>query len=446
MTLSYDPQGNDSAEQNEDQASFTETDAGSPDEAKLFELIAHFCNHLKIRAGQSASAANTAETYTNSMEVFKRFISTAYGRKRNLTAPYPTSILDDDVLLAYHDWLSRTTPHHKKPSAANKPNGADQEQRSAPADEALPARPLRYAASTIQHYLAALKRFLTWAVAQDYLTTFNHGKAEIRLKDGRGYHGKAYPHRKIDPNLAAIVMYYDEAALPKAKTNDETQPTVLSPKTESAQPPPSGTCTTSSDKGKSKNNLAKWHTRRRQIALLRNRAIVHVLFDTGLRVSELISLTRDEIDWALNTVPLPKDVAVEVVGKGGRRRTVWITQDSLLRIRDYLDMRDDISNVLFVGSKKGQPITRQMVWKVVKDGAKAAGVGDFTGPHAFRHWLARQLFNDEENPVPIEDVQALLGHASPNTTRMIYAPHSSNARLHKVIKQARKKPEDTVNN
>ena len=194
------------------------------------------------------------------------------------------------------------------------------------------------------------------------------------------------------------------------------------------------------------SGLKQWHRRRQKIAILRNRAILHVLFDTGLRVSELTGLTRDEIDRALKTVPLPEDVAIEVTGKGGRRRTVWITQDSLRSIQAYLDARNDPSNVLFTGSKKGVPITRQMVWKIVKDGAKAAGVGDFTGPHAFRHWLARQLFNDEDNPVPIEDVQALLGHASPNTTRTIYAPHSSKSRLHKALKRARKRPEETITN
>jgi len=192
------------------------------------------------------------------------------------------------------------------------------------------------------------------------------------------------------------------------------------------------------------SNLGIYQIKRRRLAILRNRAIVYTLFDTGLRVSELTSLKRDEIDRALKSSPLPEDVSLQVVGKGGRWRTVWVAQESLQRIKAYLDARDDPSDILFLGSKKNSPITRQMVWKVVKDGAEAIGVGDFTGPHAFRHWLARQLFNDEDNPVPMEDVQALLGHASPTTTRTIYAPHSSQSRLHKAIKQARKRPKDVL--
>jgi integrase len=385
-------------------------------EPRLFDLIDHFCMHIKLSAGASTSAANTAESYANALQVFKRFIRRAYSRKRGFRAPYPVSILDHDVLLAYYDWLTKASPKQakKSPQSLTETDTPDNPGEIA-APPAQPPPPPRYAHATIQHYIAAVKRFLSWSVSQDYVKNFDLGKTEVKLKGGRGQSGKAYPHRKIDPNLAAILLYYDNLPMPK-------------------DPDQAG-----------QNNLATWQVRRRQIALLRNRAIVYVLFETGLRVSELTSLKRDEVDRALKNIPLPEDTALEVVGKGGRRRTVWITRDSLVRIKAYLEARNDPSDVLFVGGKKGVPITRQMVWKIVKDGAEAAGVGDFTGPHAFRHWLARQLFNDEEDPVPMEDVQALLGHASPTTTRTIYAPHSSNARLHRSIKKARKRPEETIN-
>ncbi len=390
-------------------------------ERRLFSLIDEFTTHLKLSAGKSSSASNTAQTYANAMVIFKKFIKRAYSRKRKVKAPYPVSILADDVLLAYYDWLSKVPPDKAKQKAAALPKAKAANDANYPEEPDFtpppPPPPPRYAQSTIQHYLAAAKRFLAWAVAQNYLQNFDFGKAEVRLKDGKAGGGKAYPHRKIDPNLAAIVLHYDNLPLPDVEKEAQ-----------------------------GKSNLARYHARRRRVAVLRNRAIVHVLFDTGLRVSELTGLTRDEIDRALKALPLPEDVAVEVTGKGGRRRTIWITQDSLTRIQAYLQERQDPSNILFAGKKKGSAITRQMVWKIVKDGAKAAGVGDFTGPHAFRHWLARQLFDDEEDPVPIEDVQALLGHASPTTTRTIYAPHTSKARLHKTLKKARKRPEDTIQN
>ncbi len=390
-------------------------------EALLFDLIDQFTMHLKLSAGKSSSASNTAQSYANAMVIFKKFIKRAYSRKRKVRAPYPVSILADDVLLAYYDWLSKVPPDKAKQKAAALPEAKAADDTDYPEEPDFtpppPPPPPRYAHSTIQHYLAAAKRFLAWAVAQNYLQNFDFGKAEVRLKDGKAGGGKAYPHRKIDPNLAAIVLHYDNLPLPDVEKEAQ-----------------------------GKSNLARYHARRRRVAVLRNRAIVHVLFDTGLRVSELTGLTRDEIDRALKALPLPEDVAVEVTGKGERRRTVWITQDSLTRIQAYLQERQDPSNILFAGKKKGSSITRQMVWKIVKDGAKAAGVSDFTGPHAFRHWLARQLFDDEEDPIPIEDVQALLGHASPTTTRTIYAPHTSKARLHKALKKARKRPEDTIQN
>lgn len=393
------------------------------EEPRLFDLIAHFCAHLKLSSGASPSAAHTAQSYVDAMTVFQKFIKHAYCRKRGFSAPYPVSMLDNDVLLAYYDWLVKTSPSRKKVTSPQLPPA--QPADSGPAAEALPpdfsppaqkpVAPAHYAHATIQHYLAAVKRFLSWAVAQNYLTQFDYGKTVVRLNDGRGSAGRrAYPHRKIDPNFAAIVLYYDNLPLPADKS------------------------------GAGGGNLADWQVRRRQIALLRNRAIVHVFYDTGLRVSELTGLNRDEIDRALKASPLPEDVALDVVGKGGKQRTVWITRDSLERLKAYLETRNDPANILFTGNKKNTPITRQMVWKIVTDGAKAAGVGDFTGPHAFRHWLARQLFDDEEDPVPIEDVQVLLGHASPTTTRVIYAPHSNKARLHKTLKKARKKPEDTI--
>lgn len=396
----------------------TQTQSLPPqEEPRLFDLIEHFCTHLKLSSGASPSAAHTAESYANAMTVFQKFVKRAYSRKRGVPAPYPVSILDNDVLLAYYDWLVKTPPNQKK-AVALPPADSGPAMEPIPPDFSPPAQkpatPTRYAHATIQHYLAAAKRFLSWAVAQNYLTNFDYGKTVVRLNDGRGSAGRAYPHRKIDPNFAAIVLYYDNLPLPADKS------------------------------GAGGGNLADWQVRRRQIALLRNRAIVHVFYDTALRVSELTSLTRDEIDRALKSTPLPEDVALDVVGKGGKQRTVWITRDALERLKTYLETRNDPSNILFTGNKKNTPITRQMVWKIVTDGAKAAGVGDFTGPHAFRHWLARQLFDDEEDPVPIEDVQVLLGHASPTTTRIIYAPHSNKARLHKTLKKARKKPEDTL--
>ncbi|RME44656.1 MAG: hypothetical protein D6796_11525, partial [Caldilineae bacterium] len=173
--------------------------ASPPDTHLLFDLIDRFCEHLRQSAGASPSAANTAQAYTNAMTVFKRFLQRSYSRKRGFKAPYPVGMLDSDVLLAYYDWLAKTSPPKKTPS---------------PTDPDAPPEPPHYAPSTIQHYLAAVKRFLSWGVAQGHLPHLDLGKAAVRLKAGRGAAKRAYSHRKIDPNLAAIVLYYDNLPLP----------------------------------------------------------------------------------------------------------------------------------------------------------------------------------------------------------------------------------------
>jgi len=93
-------------------------DAEATPEPLLFDLIDLFTMNLKLSAGQSTSAANTAQSYANAMAVFKKFVKRAYSRKRKVRAPYPVSILDNDVLLAYYDWLSKVSPDRAKKTVA----------------------------------------------------------------------------------------------------------------------------------------------------------------------------------------------------------------------------------------------------------------------------------------------------------------------------------------
>ncbi|MFQ5613693.1 MAG: tyrosine-type recombinase/integrase [Anaerolineae bacterium] len=367
-----------------------------PDEAApplLFDLIDQFVQELRRQAG-TPSALSTARSYAFALRTFKRFVKTSYSRKRQTKAPYPAGMLADDVLVEYRRWLLNTAPKPQPDAGAESASG--------------------FAVSTARHYLAALKRFLTWAVAENRLPGFDLGRARVRLENAQGQARHAYRHRQIDRGLPAVVVYYDNLPLPAVDPD--------------------------------MNGRERWKVRQERLALLRARGILHVLYDTGLRVSELTAMQREVIDDALRTSPLPEDAAVQITGKGGRTRTVWLTRQTLGHLRAYLRERNDSFAPLFIAHSrnKGQPVTRQWVWKVVKDGAKAAGVARFSGPHAFRHWFAQQLFNDEEHPVAIEDVQELLGHASPVTTRVVYAPKSKAARLHQALKRARKPPEEAL--
>jgi len=121
----------------------TPTDPEAAPEPLLFDLIDHFCRHIKLSAGASTSAANTAESYANALKIFKRFIRHAYSRKRGFKAPYPVRILDSDILLAYHDWLSKTPPGRvrRASESASQRDSETASQQIAGADMVAPPAP-----------------------------------------------------------------------------------------------------------------------------------------------------------------------------------------------------------------------------------------------------------------------------------------------------------------
>lgn len=168
----------------------------------------------------------------------------------------------------------------------------------------------------------------------------------------------------------------------------------------------------------------------REIIRLRDRAIIETLFSTQLRVSEVVALNRNTIDWE-------KRLAV-VNGKGGRTRTVFFSDSCVAAINAYLDARKDSYPPLFVhhdrahrttaagrGHVEGDNmrLTRQGIERVVRRYAQLAGVE--ATPHSFRHYGATELLR---NGADIRSVQELLGHASVSTTQ-IYT-HVNPTRLH----------------
>ncbi|MBI3964830.1 MAG: tyrosine-type recombinase/integrase [Chloroflexi bacterium] len=164
-----------------------------------------------------------------------------------------------------------------------------------------------------------------------------------------------------------------------------------------------------------------------QLIALRDRAILATLYATQLRVSELIGLDRETIDWE-------RGLAV-VTGKGGRTRTVFFSDSAIQRLNTYLDARADAFAPLFIHHDRahkphprdargeGMRLTRQTVEALVRKYARAAGVK--ATPHTFRHYGATELLR---NGADIRTVQELLGHASVATTQ-IYT-HVSATRLH----------------
>jgi site-specific recombinase XerD len=143
---------------------------------------------------------------------------------------------------------------------------------------------------------------------------------------------------------------------------------------------------------------------------LRDKAILELLFSTGLRVSELCSLTND-FDF--------KRDEISIRGKGGKVRVVFISEEAKRAVKKYLDARKDMSDALFVqvGDEKGesQALTRRSVERIVKQHAIKAGITKKVTPHVIRHSFATDLLN---NGADIRSVQVMLGHANIGTTQI----------------------------
>lgn len=162
---------------------------------------------------------------------------------------------------------------------------------------------------------------------------------------------------------------------------------------------------------------------------LRAKAILELLFSTGLRVSELCSLTRD-INWS--------SPEISVRGKGGRVRLVFVSDSARDAVRKYLSARKDMDEALFVGtskiSKSGKRETgalgRRAIERIVKQCAIKAGISKKVTPHVLRHVFATDLL---QNGADLRSVQALLGHANIGTTQ-IYT-HVSDKHLREVHKK-----------
>ena len=154
---------------------------------------------------------------------------------------------------------------------------------------------------------------------------------------------------------------------------------------------------------------------------LRDRAMLETLYATGLRVSELVRLTLNELDEVAGLV--------RVLGKGGRERIVPLGDEAVMWLNRYLQssrpeiLARRVSEAVFV-TRRGGPMTRQALWYLIKRYASRAGVGEELSPHSLRHAFATHLLNHGADLV---SVQMLLGHADLSTTQ-IYT-HVARARL-----------------
>lgn len=251
---------------------------------------------------------------------------------------------------------------------------------------------------TCATYLAAARAFFRFLERRGWgpnTTRLEQLQAGLREVVGRG----SYKTPRIDPALPLVILAAEETPLP--------------------EPSP--------------ENAAK------RLELLRDRALLRTLFCTGMRRAEVASLDRSDVAEGR------ADQAI-VTGKGDKDRTIFFDPPTLAALRAYLAERADRYEPLFVrhDRARGKPknrgqnyrITPQTIFDTVKRYARRLGID--ASPHAFRHEKATVMLN---NGASLSEIQDLLGHASPETTKRIYA-HYEVGRLRQAFDRYSASPEE----
>ncbi len=154
----------------------------------------------------------------------------------------------------------------------------------------------------------------------------------------------------------------------------------------------------------------------------RDRAILETLYSTGIRVSELVGLSAENVDLVGNVI--------KVAGKGKKERIVPIGDKAVDAIRDYLQKRKQKTQVMFL-NKNGTRLSARAVFDITNKYIKLASINHSVSPHVLRHSFATHLL---DHGADLRSVQELLGHVNLSTTQ-IYT-HMTTEKLRKVYDSA----------
>jgi integrase len=295
----------------------------------------------------------TRRTYRYGLQALIRYLHIARDddAAADALAPIALEAIDEETLAGLNRWLREAYP-----------------------DPSLPPDERGGATRTSRTYLVAGRRLMNWLDLHELLPEgVSYDRMLRRIDQGRGSRRRGYKQRKVDPEVAAVITHYLRDPLPEKRGSA------------------------------------------RRLALLRNRALMSLLYDTGMRISEALALRREDVlDGRASRIRLTKT-------KNGKPRTVFLRDETRRLIQAYVRERDDdVYAPLFVshGRGKGTAITPSHAWHLVKQAAKAEGLYENTSPHSLRHRRAQDLLDEG---MPLEWVAALLGHQHADTTRTVYA-------------------------
>jgi integrase/recombinase XerD len=152
---------------------------------------------------------------------------------------------------------------------------------------------------------------------------------------------------------------------------------------------------------------------------LRDRALLELLYATGVRVSELVSLKLDDVNLAEKTVRVKSE-------DNGRERTVPMIDRAAECLQVYIDrgrphfVKNAGNQAALFLNQRGQQLTRQGMWLIIKEYASRAGLDYEVTPHMLRHSFAAHMLHDKK--ASLSEVQRYLGHANISTTQIYVQP------------------------
>jgi integrase/recombinase XerD len=263
-----------------------------------------------------------------------------------------------------------------------------------------------YSENTTAAYRNDLSQFLVW-LGEEYPLTDSWGdvSGEIVGAYVKALEQKSYTASSIARKVAAIKSFF-HYLLARGHISDDPTDGLDSPKVKKRLPV--------TLPAEDIRLLLEAPANKRTPKNLRDAALLNVLYATGMRVTEAVSLRVEDVDLA--------ESSLICLGKDQTPRTLPFNQETRNILKDYLEngrphlVKDKDVDALFL-NHRGQQLTRQGLWLIIKAYADEANLGDSVTPHTLRHSFAAHRLNSGAD---LREVQHLLGHANISTT-LVYS-------------------------